>query len=95
MALGHRKAIRIDLLALRMAVAPIRNHRKSKALLVNIKLECRNMSVLISLLITFLVIILVLWLVQQLPVEGRIKQIIQIVVIIIGIVSLLKYLAVF
>jgi hypothetical protein len=54
-----------------------------------------QMSLLISILITFLVVALILWLVQRLPVEGRIKQIIQIVVIIIGIVSLLKYLAVF
>ena len=53
------------------------------------------MSLLISILITFLVVALILWLVQRLPVEGRIKQIFQIVVIIIGIVSLLKYLAVF
>ena len=41
------------------------------------------------------VVVLILWLVQRLPVEGRIKQIIQIVVIIIGIIALLKYLAVF
>ena len=52
-------------------------------------------SALISILITFLVIILVLWLVQRLPLDGRMKQIAQIIVIIIGIVSLLKYLAVF
>jgi hypothetical protein len=52
-------------------------------------------SVLISILITFLVIVLILWLVQRLPVEARMRQIIQIVVIIIGIISLLKYLAVF
>ncbi|WP_157069842.1 Thivi_2564 family membrane protein [Aureimonas frigidaquae] len=53
------------------------------------------MSILISILITFLVVILVLWLVQQLPLDGRIKQIVQAVVIIIGIISLLRYLAVF
>ncbi len=52
------------------------------------------MSMLISILITFLVIILVLYLVNLLPVEGRIKQIIRIVVIIIGVLSLLKYLGV-
>jgi hypothetical protein len=55
----------------------------------------RHMSVLVSILITFLVVVLILWLVQRLPVEGRIRQIIQIVVIVIGVVSLLKYLAVF
>lgn len=52
-------------------------------------------SVLISILITFLVVILVLYLVQRLPVDARMKQIAQIIVIIIGIVALLKYLAVF
>lgn len=50
---------------------------------------------LISILITFLVIILVLYLIGMLPIDGRAKQIARIVVIIIGIVSLLKYLAVF
>jgi hypothetical protein len=53
------------------------------------------MSVIISILITFLVIILVLYLVNMLPIDGRAKQIVRIIVIIIGIVSLLKALAVF
>jgi hypothetical protein len=53
------------------------------------------MSVLISILITFLVIILVLYLVNMLPIDGRARQIVRVVVIIIGIISLLKYLAVF
>jgi len=52
-------------------------------------------SALIGILITFLVIILVLYLVQRLPLDGRTRQIAQIVVILIGIISLLKYLAVF
>jgi hypothetical protein len=52
-------------------------------------------ATLISILITFLVIILILYLVNMLPVDGRVKQIIQIVVIVIGIISMLKYLAVF
>ncbi len=52
-------------------------------------------SILIGILITFLVIVLVLYLIQRLPIDGRTRQIAQIVVIIIGIVSLLKYLAVF
>ncbi|HWK85891.1 MAG TPA: Thivi_2564 family membrane protein [Xanthobacteraceae bacterium] len=52
-------------------------------------------SVLIGILITFLVVILVLYLVNMLPVDGRMKQIIRIVVIIIGVISMLKYLAVF
>jgi hypothetical protein len=53
------------------------------------------MSLLISILITFLVIVLVLYLVNMLPLDGRVKQIVRIIVIIIGILSLLKYLAVY
>jgi hypothetical protein len=53
------------------------------------------MGILISILITFLVIILVLYLINMLPIDGRAKQIARIIVIIIGILSLLKYLAVF
>jgi hypothetical protein len=46
-------------------------------------------------LVTFLVVILVLYLIGMLPIDGRAKQIARIVVIIIGIISLLRYLAVF
>ncbi len=53
------------------------------------------MSVLISILITFLVVILVLYLVNLLPIQGQAKQIVRIIVIIIGVLSLLRYLAVF
>jgi hypothetical protein len=53
------------------------------------------MSALIGILITFLVVVLVLYLINMLPMDGRFKQIAQIIVIIIGIVALLKYLAVF
>jgi len=53
------------------------------------------MSVIIGILITFLVIILVLYLINMLPIDGRVRQIAHVVVIIIGIVSLLKYLTVF
>ena len=52
-------------------------------------------SLLISVLVTFLVIILILYLVQRLPLDGRAKQIIQVIVIVIGILSLLRYLSVF
>jgi hypothetical protein len=52
-------------------------------------------SALIGILITFLVVILVLYLVNMLPVDGRMKQIIRVIVIIIGVISMLKYLAVF
>jgi hypothetical protein len=53
------------------------------------------MSILISVLITFVVIILVLYLVNLLPIDSRARQIVRVIVIIIGILSLLKYLAVF
>jgi hypothetical protein len=53
------------------------------------------MNVLISVLITFLVVILVLYLVNMLPLDGRAKQIVRVVVIIIGVISLLRVLAVF
>ena len=50
---------------------------------------------LISALVTFLVVILILYLVNLLPLDGRAKQIVRIIVIIIGVLSLLRYLAVF
>jgi hypothetical protein len=53
------------------------------------------MSLLISALITFVVVILVLYLVNLLPIDGRAKQIVRVVVIIIGVLSLLRYIAVF
>ncbi len=53
------------------------------------------MSVLIGILITFLVVILVLYLINMLPLDGRAKQIARVVVIILGVISLLKYIAVF
>ena len=49
---------------------------------------------LISILITFLVIILILYLVNLLPIDGRAKQIVRVVVIVIGVLSLLRYLGV-
>ena len=52
------------------------------------------MGLLISILITFLVIILVLYLINMLPIDGRAKQIVRVIVIIIGILSLVKYLGV-
>ena len=50
---------------------------------------------LINILITFLVVVLVLYLINLLPLDGRAKQIARVVVIVIGVISLLKYLAVF
>ena len=50
---------------------------------------------LISALVTFLVVILILYLVNLLPLDGRAKQIVRIIVIILGVLSLLKYIDVF
>jgi hypothetical protein len=52
------------------------------------------MSLLISVLITFLVVILVLYLVNMLPVDRRTREIIRIIVIILGVLSLLRALGV-
>ena len=49
---------------------------------------------LVSILITFLVVILVLYLINMLPLDGRAKQIARVVVIILGVISLLKYISV-
>jgi hypothetical protein len=46
-------------------------------------------------LVTFLVVILILYLVNLLPIDGRAKQIVRVIVIILGVISLLKYIAVF
>ena len=53
------------------------------------------MSLAINVLITFLVVILVLYLINMLPIDGRAKQIARVVVIVLGVISLLKYIAVF
>jgi len=53
------------------------------------------MDVLIGVIITFLVVILVLYLVNMLPLDARARQIVRAIVIIIGVISRLKYLAVF
>ena len=54
-----------------------------------------SMGILISILITFVVIVLVLYLINMLPIDGRAKQIVRVIVIVIGVLSLLKYVAVF
>jgi len=45
-------------------------------------------------IITFLVVILVLYLVNMLPSDGRAKQIVRVIVIIIGVISLANILRV-
>jgi Na+/melibiose symporter-like transporter len=54
-----------------------------------------EIQMLISALVTFLVVILILYLVNLLPLDGRAKQIVRVIVIILGVLSLLKYIAVF
>jgi hypothetical protein len=46
-------------------------------------------------LITFVVVILILYLINLLPIDGRAKQIARVVVIVLGVISLLKYITVF
>ena len=53
------------------------------------------MYILIRALITFVIVLLVLYLVNMLPLDGRARRIVRAIVIILGIISLLKYLAVF
>jgi hypothetical protein len=65
-----------------------------RARVVHFKRKGFGMSMLISILITFLVVVLVLYLVNMLPLDGRARQIVRVIVIIIGILSLLKYLGV-
>ena len=50
---------------------------------------------LINALVTFLDVILILYLINLLPLDGRAKQICRVIVIVIGVISLLKMLAVF
>jgi hypothetical protein len=50
---------------------------------------------LMGALVTFFVVILILYLINLLPLDGRAKQIARVVVIVLGVISLLKYIAVF
>ena len=52
------------------------------------------LSILIGIVITFLVIILVLYLIALLPVEARLKHILRVIVIILGVLSLVRYFGV-
>lgn len=53
------------------------------------------MNTLVGALITFIVVILLLYLVNMLPLDGRARQIVRVIIIVLGIISLLKYLTVF
>ena len=50
---------------------------------------------LVGALVTFLVVILILYLINMLPIDRRAKQICRVIVIVLGVISLLKYLTVF
>ena len=50
------------------------------------------MYILIRVIITFVVVLLVLYLVNMLPIDGRAKQIVRVIIIIIGVLSLLGYI---
>ncbi len=52
-------------------------------------------GILINALVTVLVVLVVLYLVNMLPIDGRARQIVRIIVILIGILSILRSLAVF
>lgn len=53
------------------------------------------MSIIISVLVAALIIPLVLYLVQKLPIDSTMKQMAQIVVVVVGIILLLSSLDVF
>jgi hypothetical protein len=80
------------------AHAPQQSRTRATAavtLMVACRLEVKEhtMSLAISILITFLVVILVLYLINMLPIDGRAKQIARVIVIVIGVLSLLRYLS--
>jgi hypothetical protein len=50
------------------------------------------MYILIRALVTFVVVLLILYLVNMLPIKGRAREIVRVIVIIIGVLSLLGYL---
>ena len=51
-------------------------------------------NLLISALVTVLIVVLILYLVDRLPVDGRLRNIIRIIVIVIGVLSLIRLLGV-
>lgn len=54
----------------------------------------KGLFMLISALVTFLVVILILYLINLLPIDGRAKQICRVIVIVLGVISLLRFIAV-
>jgi hypothetical protein len=51
-----------------------------------------GMDILIRALITFVVVLLVLYLVNMLPIKGRAREIVRVLIIIIGVLSLLSFI---
>ena len=49
------------------------------------------MYVLIRALVTFLGVLLILYLVNMLPISGRAREIVRVIIIVIGVLSLLGY----
>ena len=49
------------------------------------------MYILIRALVTFLVVLLILYLVNMWPISGRAKEIVRVIIIVIGVFSLLGY----
>ena len=70
------------------------HHRTTPLMAVLILTRLGDITMLVGVLITFLVVILILYLINLLPIDGRAKQICRVVVIILGVISLLKYIAV-
>jgi hypothetical protein len=50
---------------------------------------------MVSALITFLVVLLVLYLINMLPLDRRAKHFARVAVILLGVISLVRYVAVF
>jgi hypothetical protein len=73
---------------------PARHWRVDQSLTFSLGVY-RGKTMLIGVLVTFLVVILILYLINLLPLDGRAKQIVRVIVIILGVLSLLKYIAVF
>jgi hypothetical protein len=77
---------------------PVRNQgacSRVKKGLISLAACSGDNPMLIGVLVTFIVVILILYLINLLPLDGRAKQIVRVIVIILGVISLLKYIAVF
>jgi hypothetical protein len=78
------QALRRQSAARAWLLAPWRGRAEAQAM--------RFKSMLISVIITVLVVVVLLYLVERLPIAGRGKQVVRVVIIVLGVLSLLKYL---